>query len=270
MQQQNQPQQRFRDLLASPSVAPFLLWRARGEKGDIDVTLKDGPRLLVRGHTNDYHTAMEIFCWRQYDLPADVRLDNVRQIIDVGANVGYSLLYFAQKYPDAHITAFEPHPEHLARIRAHLEANRLSDRVTLIEAAAGTQEAQAFLSDEGAGSAVQGSGGLPIAIVDFYANLPDGKIDILKMDIEGGEYALLSDPRFPGVAERTRCIALEWHRCVVMEYGKGAAAAADASPPVAITDGADWCRRRLTGLGFRIIEGGVQYGVAGTFWAVRD
>lgn len=262
---------KFRDYLTSASRTPFLLWRARGEKGSLEVVFKNGLRLALRGQTNDYHTAMEIFCADQYVFPETVTLENVRQIVDVGANVGYSLLYFAHTFPEARITAFEPHPQHIAQIHQHLRANRLQDRITLIEAAAGTEPTTAFLYDEGAGSAVQSQGGgsrtLPIPIVDWFDHLPTGAIDLLKMDIEGAEYPLLSDPRFPAVAARTRCIVLEWHRSVVMEYHCPEKSGGD--PRVTITDGHDWCTKRLRGLGFEILEGAVQYGSAGTFWAYR-
>ena len=38
-------------------------------------------------------------------------IDNVRTIVDIGANVGASTIYFAMNYPQARILAFEPFPE---------------------------------------------------------------------------------------------------------------------------------------------------------------
>ncbi|MBV9452789.1 MAG: FkbM family methyltransferase, partial [Rubrobacter sp.] len=38
-------------------------------------------------------------------------------IVDGGANVGYSSIYFAEKYPDTRIIAVEPNPENCALFR---------------------------------------------------------------------------------------------------------------------------------------------------------
>ena len=42
-----------------------------------------------------------------------------------------------------------------------------------------------------------------------------------KIDIEGAEYDILADPRFDGVAARTRCIFLEWHHRELHQSGRG-------------------------------------------------
>jgi hypothetical protein len=55
------------------------------------------------------------------------------------------------------------------------------------------------------------------------------------MDIEGGEYPILADPRFAEL--RPRMIALEWHQT-------------PAQP-----DGKRWCEERLRGLGYEVSEG---------------
>jgi FkbM family methyltransferase len=52
-----------------------------------------------------YHSLQEIFVEKVYDFVAD----DVRPvIIDCGANIGLSVLFFKEKYPEAIIYAFEP------------------------------------------------------------------------------------------------------------------------------------------------------------------
>lgn len=249
----------FRALIDRRYLPTFLLWRARREKGNLEVSLQDGTRLFIRGGTTDYFTAMEIFSHHQYVFSQTDSLRDATTVIDLGANVGFSLLYFAHLCPKARIIAFEPHPDHAAQVRKHIEANGLAGRVTLHEAAAGTERSQMHLSNQGAGSAVIASGGegtLAIPVLDFFAEAPSGPIDLLKIDIEGSEYGIFADPRFVALSQRIRCIALEWHHCYVLENGKA-------------TDGQQWVTQRLKSLGYTVENGHTEYGIAGMLFACR-
>jgi methylase of polypeptide subunit release factors len=48
-------------------------------------------------------------------------------ILDCGANVGMSILYFKKLYPNAKITAFEASPEIASILHKNLSNNRISD-----------------------------------------------------------------------------------------------------------------------------------------------
>ena len=74
------------------------------------------------------------------------------------------------------------------------------------------------------------------------------QIDILKIDIEGGEYELLGDPRFASLD--VKAIVLEWHACSE------------------ILDGEKWCRDRLKELGYRLYPI-FQRESYGMFWAYK-
>jgi FkbM family methyltransferase len=159
--------------------------------------------------------AREIFGAEIYDCPLPVEPTTVKTIVDLGANVGYALLYFLNKYPNATIHAFEPHPVSFAIATRHLELNKVSpDRVRLLPLAAGRAAAQMYLSDEGAGSRViecPAQNSAKIDLIDIFAYIESlGQLDILKIDIEGGEYALMEDERFLSLS--ARIIALEFHK----------------------------------------------------------
>src|SRR6516165_5292425 len=47
------------------------------------------------------------------------------RIVDLGANVGYSCLWWANLCPNAEIEAFEPHPIHAELLRWHIRKNGL-------------------------------------------------------------------------------------------------------------------------------------------------
>lgn len=236
-------------VLRPGSFARYARWRSTGRHGDIRVALRDGMTAIVRGEGPDYCTLSEIYFHRQYEPPVPLP-STCRTIVDVGANVGYSCLWFLARHPVARVTAFEPMPRHLEQIRAQLALNRAADRVTLIGAAAGTRPGTVRFVEDGPGSRASREGSVAVPVVDFFAHLPEGRIDVLKLDIEGGECDLLEDPRFPALAARTGAIVMEWHA------------------PVAGRGGRDWCARRLADAGLRVVDG-ERYDVAGMVWGVH-
>jgi FkbM family methyltransferase len=212
------------------------------------VRLKSGLGIRIRSRsTTDYGVAFDIFLRGCYRCPEPV--SQVRRIVDLGANVGYSCLFWCQQYPEARVTAFEPHPKHVSAIVENLSANHFSDRVTVVEAAAGAAEAKAYLRDAGSSSTVTSSpGGCAVSVVDVFQML-EGTIDILKIDIEGGEYGLLGDERFGSIQART--VVLEWHKT--------------ADCP----DGREWCQNRLRRFGYRTRTGCEDLPLAGLIWGFR-
>lgn len=66
---------------------------------------KYGTYFYLRPNSSDYYTFDQVFLKRQYeiDLPFVPK-----KIIDAGANIGLSAVYFAHRYPEATIIALEP------------------------------------------------------------------------------------------------------------------------------------------------------------------
>jgi len=149
----------------------------------------------------------------QYNLPP---VDDVRLIVDCGANIGMSALYFARRYPQAKIIAIEPHPEnhamlprntqHVAAIRAVRAAVWPRQTVLSVAAGAGQSYAAATVTEARAAE----SEGVPaVQLRDVVAE--HGKIDILKIDIEGSEKPLFEDPSCVEWLANTRVIHAELH-----------------------------------------------------------
>jgi FkbM family methyltransferase len=235
------------------SQARYFAWRLAGGPRTLKVRLKGGLIMLLRPMpAHDFGIATEIFAQGVYEFPEALRDTPIRRIVDLGANVGYSCLYWLQRFPDAEIIAFEPHPVHLAQLRSHLTVNRCGNRVVVHPVAAGVTAGRAAITDRGGGSRVvdvsNPDGTAPIEVVDVFERIGGLDIDLLKMDIEGAEYALLADPRFDSV--RARAIVLEWHQ---------------TSDPVA---GADWCTNRLRQAGYAVFTGPSE-STHGILWGVR-
>jgi FkbM family methyltransferase len=121
------------------------------------------------------------------------------RILDCGANVGLASLFFRRAYPHAHITAYEADPALFAILQANLGANGASD-VDGRHAAVWTSTGALTFHCEGADSGMIGS--LPGAVGGRATTVPsvrlrdivsEGPVDLLKLDIEGAEGAVLAD-----------------------------------------------------------------------------
>jgi FkbM family methyltransferase len=56
------------------------------------------------------------------------RADRPLSVLDLGANIGLFDVYIRSVFPDARITAVEPHPENIAVLRETIDANRQTAR----------------------------------------------------------------------------------------------------------------------------------------------
>jgi FkbM family methyltransferase len=116
-------------------------------------------------------------------------------IYDCGANVGTSILYFKHTYPAARITAFEADPQ-IAYILANNLQTNVVQGVEVIDKAVWTDTAGTEISQEGAdGASVYGIGKkilIPSVRLKEYLQR-ETYIDMLKIDIEGAETAVLQD-----------------------------------------------------------------------------
>jgi FkbM family methyltransferase len=232
----------FTRALTLPAAVRYLAWRAGGQRGDVWVQLRSkpefpGPEFQLRpgsSGNNDFGVAYEIFLHQCLRVPVRIPPERVKLIVDLGANVGMSCLYWLAAYWRAEVIAFEPHPGHAAQCRTNLDRNGFLSRTTLHAVAAGAENSRAWISDAGSSSQL---GNLPgsgheVDVVDVFPLLAGRRVDILKIDIEGSEYELLEDPRFGDLD--IRVVIMEWHE--------------RKDRP----DGHAWCCERLTELGFHL------------------
>lgn len=178
----------WRELSASGRLARYVLRRS-------------GRPVWIRHNTPDTLVLDEIFYSGHYRLPEHVSLflDGLGQpprIVDLGANIGLFGVWVLDRFPGAEITAFEPDPRNAEVTRRCIDANGAADRWRLLEAAASNRDGRtSFLAGEFSRSRVEPeSGGIEVEMTDVFPFLE--RADLVKIDIEGGEWALLGDPRF--------------------------------------------------------------------------
>jgi FkbM family methyltransferase len=151
----------------------------------------------------------EIRAWQYF-------CSRARNILEIGANIGFYTVSGAHKAAQAHYTAVEPHPHTVQILRRNLELNRL-DGVRVVEAAVvGAKTADhmtlvvpaADQDETPPGSFLQAGGEVsrrPAASYDVpVAAIQDliGEVDLLKLDVEGYEFDILNSVR--DVLMRTR------------------------------------------------------------------
>ncbi|MBA2520799.1 MAG: FkbM family methyltransferase [Chloroflexia bacterium] len=147
---------------------------------------------------------------------------NSPRILDCGSHIGLSVLYFKLLYPNAKVIAFEPNPDVFPILQANILDNGLTD-VELIHAAVTDQDGTVpfIVNRDGVRNWTWGGSVVPHAWHDPARNriervpavrlapyIGDG-VDLLKLDIEGLETAVLTDA---GAAlSRVEEIILEFH-----------------------------------------------------------
>ena len=116
-------------------------------------------------------------------------------IIDCGANVGLSVMYFKSIFPRAKITAFEPDQNIFSLLTSNINEFGYAD-VNLINKAVWIEDGGIeFLASGGVGGRIcHGSDSNTIQIPTVrLKNLLQEKVDFLKIDIEGAEFDVIED-----------------------------------------------------------------------------
>lgn len=161
-------------------------WRNAKRNGGVVHTELSSHPLYVRGRTSDADVFSQIFVEQEYRCIDD--LEDVRLIVDAGANVGYSSAFFLTRFPEARIIALEPDPDNYETAKRNLSP--WGDRVTLLQAALWSAPGTVSLCEgtDGWGRQVsQGDGVRAVTMPSLIEDYGLDSIDLLKVDIEGAE-----------------------------------------------------------------------------------
>jgi FkbM family methyltransferase len=213
--------------------------------------------IVVRHHTPDVLVLDEVFSQREYEFPPAVaevlgKAASRLRIVDLGANIGLFGAFVLTRYPDASIVAVEPDPANAAIHALAIEANATSHWTLVQAAAAAAPGTMRFSSGDFTRSHAEQAGedAIEVAAEDVLPWIRDA--DLVKIDIEGGEWALLRDPRF--AETEARAVVLEYHP----ENCPGSDPQVEAE-------------RALRGAGFEVVPGPtkLEFGT-GVLWGWRQ
>jgi FkbM family methyltransferase len=168
--------------------------------------------LVIRPRTSDRFVFEQIFLDHDYDIPVDL---SPRFIVDAGANVGYSTVYFASRYPGARIIALEPEPTNFDLL---VRNTRDYPEIIPMKAALWCENEMLSLNNQGESwshrveklnenspGVVQG-----ITMDALLRQYGRSSIDLLKIDIEGAECEVFSAECRPWLS-RTNVLIVEIH-----------------------------------------------------------
>jgi FkbM family methyltransferase len=153
--------------------------------------------VAIRLRTSDIPTYREVFIQQAYRI-------SLRQppavIVDAGANIGLTSVYFAIRYPSARIIAVEPEASNFALLQANTAPYA---NVTPVRAALWRENTGVDVIDPGKGKwgfqtvadagrpAIQRVPGMTVDALMDRCGLQ--AIDVLKIDIEGAEKEVFAD-----------------------------------------------------------------------------
>jgi FkbM family methyltransferase len=149
----------------------------------------------------------EIFIARQYAFRPEA---SQPVIVDCGANVGLSAIWFRLNYPTCHLTVYEADPDLANILIRNLERAGLNDIEVRKEAAWVRNERVAFDKTGDDKGKISPEGQVFYPAVDLSIVLPP-RVDLLKLDVEGAEFAILNNLCEKGAIHRVECLISEFH-----------------------------------------------------------
>lgn len=154
----------------------------------------------------------DVLCHEQYRLPEGL---TPRTILDLGSNIGGSVLYFASHYPEARIYGVEPDPATFRKLEANVAA---LEKVDVLCLAVGDHdgEAEFFPNPHTWASSLKPTfatkPGIPVQVRTLDTLLDElglDMVDLVKLDIEGSEHDVLR--AFRGLPRRAGVLIGELH-----------------------------------------------------------
>ena len=177
-------------------------------------------QMHTRPGTNDHNVCFSIITEDEY------RIDSLKPMsglaLDVGAHIGAATVALCALNPDLRVIAIEALPDNVALLTENVNANGYGDRVTILHAAAGTNDTinwnwrqpkqkepdvHRFIGNQHMGDET-GYDTLIVNTVTLSQIVEQyGPVRFLKIDCEGCEDTFLADPAI----DKVEWIAGEFH-----------------------------------------------------------
>jgi FkbM family methyltransferase len=203
----------------------YYLYKTFKKKKGEEFTFKWHSGTEVEVSNRMMHTYKECFFDETYlkGIPAEIKSASLRNVVDIGANVGYFSLSIFSNYPDAKVYAFEPVPINYEKLTAYKKKYPQYAWHPFNMAVTKPGETSIQLNfeeqtDDFTTSASIYEGSSSANHIEVKAtNLPQiisehnlQEIDLLKVDCEGSEYDILYNTGHE-VFEKVNAIAIETH-----------------------------------------------------------
>ena len=175
-------------------------------------------KISLRRRTSDISIFKYILLNREYETFVTQTKD-VRYIIDAGANIGCSTLYFKKKFPFSTIVSIEPEAENFRCLAKNIQLNKFTaihplnkglwvdDSPLKIGRNFGDKREWSFTVEPVRESPIYG---ITIPAIMQEYSMP--RIDILKIDIEGAERFIFETNILKSFLHKVRYIVMEIHK----------------------------------------------------------
>lgn len=179
---------------------------------DATFILKNKIKIKLRTNTTDIQAFTNVWLFNEYK---DLTIEQNDTIIDIGAHVGLFTLFVSQHCKKGRILCFEPIKENYDALSDNIQLNKLENVKTFQSAVADKSGiTKIFLSDDFSAHSLHGNGvGRDVTSISLKEIFDVNKIencDLLKLDCEGSEYAILN--ALPELYyNRTKKIIMEYH-----------------------------------------------------------
>ena len=191
-------------------------------------------QMMLRHNTSDFHVFTEVFIKNDYAILTQQYFGDEQPhfIIDVGANIGCATLYLRKFFPEAKYIAVEASKSNFEALERNISLNRC-DNVKAInkafwvnndmlelgnsfrdgrEWAFSTRPLEDKTTENMPNTLVQG-----ITLAQILSDNEISEVDILKIDIEGGEKWILEDKAtMQLIKEKVKILLMEVHEDVIL------------------------------------------------------
>jgi len=187
-------------------MGPTFCWKKITKNNAVLECQFHGRSFKIRPCDSDIEVLLKIFIDREYDLESLRCWDQLKSIyqgringgvypliIDLGANIGASAIFFSEMFPQSDIIAIEPDTDNFALLSHNV---RDMGRIAPIQAAIGSEPGFVTLTPGKASwgvTTVRSEAGFPVVTIDDIRQMrPGANVFIVKIDIEGFEKDLFS------------------------------------------------------------------------------
>ncbi len=147
--------------------------------------------LLIRTYKGDISIFNEIFWKKTYSIPSNY-LKNPHTIIDLGAHVGFTSVFYSLQYPDSKVYSVEASKKNFNILKENVKT---FENITAINKVIYPSDGQILFDDSGVSynTKISSKGDLmeSISMNTLMNTYNIEKIDLIKIDIEGAEKELL-------------------------------------------------------------------------------
>jgi FkbM family methyltransferase len=155
-----------------------------------------GNSVTLRKNTTDIAVFKHVFIREEYKFKTELK---PKFIIDAGANIGLSSIYFSNQFPEARILSIEAEKENFTILVKNTEGYPgiiplnagLWDKTVTLEVVNPGYEATGFMVKETSES--NPNGFKAISVNEIISEYQLSEIDLIKLDIEGAEKELLTN-----------------------------------------------------------------------------